>query len=112
MDATLIRLLPLFNMTLLVPDDNAFKSISGPDLAAISSTSSGWLQLIAFHVIFPAYTSTDFKALPAGASVCSPPVPYPLPLGCLPPRYAALSGRTVMSASAFARVARDCSVPW
>lgn len=72
-------MLPFFNITLLVPSNDAFNAISGPDLAVINSKgSAGWLQVVAFHAIFPAFTSTDFNALPQGAEVgLKPPHPWP-----------------------------------
>lgn len=70
LNETLVQLLPFFPATFLVPTDLAFQSMSAPDLALMGAKKDGLLQLMAFHVWFPAFTGTELKKALPGTTVC------------------------------------------
>jgi len=56
---TIVRLLPYYGITLMVPDNKALEVLKDPSYGFIVNDASKLLQLMAFHVWFPAYPASN-----------------------------------------------------
>jgi len=65
---TLVSVLPQYSCTLFVPTNQAFNTISGPT-EIILSKPKGLLQMMSFHLFFPAMKYADLAKVPGGTTV-------------------------------------------
>lgn len=71
---TIVRLLPYYGITLMVPDNKALEVLKDPSYGFIVNDASKLLQLMAFHVWFPAYPASNLTFSTIYSTVR--PVPY------------------------------------